>query len=285
MVPTPFLALPVKRLAAPAEPRRRALLIAAGGAAISATGCSLLPRPSLVPMPALRIAGPCAVRAPTLVVMLPGVYSLPQEFVDEGFVQALRQRQVAADSCIADAHLGYYNERSVVERLHDDIVGPARREGYRRIWLIGISLGGFGALAYGAVHGSDPTHGVDGILALAPFLGRPGLLQEIAAAPSPGAWAGGVAGAPRGALAQGGEPEAAERELWRWLIAPPAGAPPVWLGYGREDRLGEGHRLLRRALPAERAFDVPGGHGWSPWRALWQSWLDRGLIGSACAAA
>ena len=251
--------------------------------------------------------------------MLPGAYSLPQEFVDEGFVQALRERRIAADTCIADAHLGYFSDRSVLERLRVDVIGPARRQGYRRIWLVGISLGGFGALAYGAAYGSGSCsragsgsgssfgsssgiesgsesgsgsgskagHGVDGVLALAPYLGRRGLLQEIAAAPSPAAWAAGEAGVQAGVLAgvlaQGQEPEAAERELWRWLVRPPAGAPPVWLGYGRDDRLGEGHRLLRQALPAERVFDVPGGHDWAPWRALWQAWLDRSLLGTDCA--
>lgn len=117
-------------------------------------------------MDVTRLPGPCAGRAPALVVMLPGAYSRPQEFVDEGFVGELRRRAVAADIAIADAHVGYFQDRSAIRRLREDIVLPARAQGYRQVWLVGISLGGFGALAFGARHGGE----VDGILALAPYL-------------------------------------------------------------------------------------------------------------------
>jgi SNF2 family DNA or RNA helicase len=32
--------------------------------------------------------------------------------------------------------------------------------------------------------------------------------------------------------------------LWQWLAALPADAPPLYLGYGTEDRFAEGHRVL-----------------------------------------
>ena len=48
-------------------------------------------------------SGPYA--APTLLVMLPGAYSAPQEFVDEGFVRALRQRRMPVDVVIAGARI------------------------------------------------------------------------------------------------------------------------------------------------------------------------------------
>jgi hypothetical protein len=31
-------------------------------------------------------------------------------------------------------------------------------------------------------------------------------------------------------------------------------------------------------LPADRHFDEAGGHDWPVWRALWEHWLDRGLL-------
>lgn len=67
------------------------------------------------------------------------------------------------------------------------------------------------------------------------------------------------------------------------LAQPAPAGPPVWLGFGREDRFADAHRLLAQALPAERHFDVPGGHDWPPWRALWSAWLDRRLLPQACA--
>ena len=215
--------------------------------------------------------GPCDGRAPTLLVMLPGAYSRPAEFVDEGFVDAVRQRGLAVDITIADAHRGYFMARSVLERLHEDIVLPARREGYRRIWLLGISLGGFGALAYGARHGDT----IDGIVALAPYLGTRELLQDIEGAGGPAAWL---------ALQPPGDNGNVERDTWRWLAALATEKLPVYLGCGREDRLRDASRLLARALPDRRYDEVAGDHDWPAWRTLWSNWLDRRLLTAGCGA-
>jgi len=260
--------------------RRQALLATASGALLALGGCQFLPRTPVTPMPLLRQPGAGPGRADTLVVMLPGAYSLPQEFIDEGYVLALRASGSAADVWIADAHLGYFNDRSVLRRLRDDVVAPARTMGYQRLWLVGISLGGFGALAYASVHGRNAATGVDGVLAIAPYLGSRRLQGEMIAAGGPLAWAD---ASPPGApgLDQGASPDEGERALWRWLARPPADAPPVHLGYGSEDRLADGHRLLAGVLPADRVRTVPGGHDWPPWLALWQQWLQRGLLGAA----
>lgn len=267
------------------------------------SGCALLPRPAPVPMPLLQPAGPCdgipadraAARiAPVLLVMLPGAYSLPPEFVDEGFVSMLRARGVDADVQIADSHLGYFSNGSVLDRLRDDVVAPARARGYRQIWLVGISLGGYGALAYAAVHGHDPRAGVDGVLAIAPYLGGRRLLAEIEAAGGPRPWAAAqppVVDDRVPSMAAGGASDDAGREVWRWVVAhtdaaraaPTAAGPgarplPVYLGFGTEDRLAEGHRLLAGVLPPDHVDRVAGDHDWPPWRALWQHWLLRDLL-------
>jgi hypothetical protein len=39
------------------------------------------------------------------------------------------------------------------------------------------------------------------------------------------------------------------------------------LGYGRDDRFADAHRLLATQLPAAQVFDTPGGHDWPVWRA------------------
>lgn len=263
-------------------PTRRLALLGAAIGAMGAllgglAGCQFLPRTPVTPMPLLRQPGPGPGRASTLLVLLPGAYSRPQEFIDEGYVRALRASGSSADVWIADAHLGYFNDRSVLRRLRKDVVAPARAQGYERVWLVGISLGGFGALAYASVHGRDAATGVDGVLAVAPYLGSRRLQGEMLAAGGPLAWA---ATAPAGApgLDQGATPDEGERALWRWLVRPPAGAPPVYLAYGSEDRLASGHRLLAGVLPADRVATVPGGHDWPPWLALWQQWLQRGLL-------
>ncbi len=212
-------------------------------------------------------SGPYA--APTLLVMLPGAYSVPQEFVDEGFVAELRQRRLAVDVVIAGARIDHYVEGRVLERLHDEVIGPARARGVRRVWLLGISLGGLFALGYAARHPAA----VDGVLALAPYLGRRTLLSELAAAGGPQAWAAGRQRLPDDLI---------EHEVWTWIARGQA-AGPVHLGYGRDDRFADAHRLLATQLPVDRHFAVPGGHDWPAWRALWQQWLGRGLLAPAAA--
>lgn len=252
-------------------PRRLAALVRAAATAsamVILTGCSLMIPPTRVPMDSVRQPGPCATAAPVLLVMLPGAYSRPREFIDEGFIEAVRSRGLAVDIVVADAHLGYYQDRSVLNRLREDIILPARAQGYRQIWLVGISVGGFGALGYAA----RQISAIDGIVALAPYLGEKPVLQDIAAAGGPAAWR---------QLPRPNKEDDLERDVWQWLSTPD-NPMPVYLGYGRSDRFIEAHRMLATVLPSDRSTDAPGGHDWPAWRALWAQWLDRGLLPSAC---
>lgn len=263
------------------RPSRRRLLwrgtVALGSLATLAifSGCSLLTPPVLPCMDSLRYPGPCAGRSDTLVVMLPGAYSRPPEFAAAGFPQALREHAVNADVLIVDGHLGYYSDHSLLRRLRAEVVQPARAEGYRRIWLVGISLGGMGALGYAVRHGQE----IDGVLALAPYLGPRRLTQQVDDAGGARAW--------RAAGLDTDDPEAGDeldRELWRTFATPGAVLPPVHLGYGLDDRFASAHRRFAELLPPDRVSTAPGGHDWPAWRALWQSWLGQGLLAdSRCA--
>lgn len=236
------------------------------GLVLSATiaGCAQT-RPTTIPMQQLSDRSGCLPKACALVVMLPGAYSTPDEFVQEGFVAALRQRGLAADVAMVDAHLGYFTDRTVLQRLRDDVVRPARAAGYRSVWLVGISLGGFAALGYAARYGGE----VDGVLAIAPYPGTTALRREIVEAGGPRAW--------RQAASR--LDADLEREVWAWLAAGAATrAPPVYLGYGSEDRFTAGLALMATTVPQGHASTVPGGHDWAPWRAVWNGWLERGLL-------
>lgn len=252
------------------------------------SGCALVVPPVLPRMEVLRLPGRCSGRAPTLVVMLPGAYSRPPEFVEAGFPQALREAGVAADICIADSHFGYYSDRSILRRLREEIVLPARAAGYRQIWLVGISLGGFGALGYAARHGRE----VDGVLALAPYLGPRRLTQEIAQAGGALAWraaANAASGAASNAasaatLPDADAPDELDREIWRAYAGPDSSRPalPVHLGYGLGDRFADANRRFGELLPPARVTTAPGGHDWPVWRALWRAWLAQGLLTTTC---
>jgi pimeloyl-ACP methyl ester carboxylesterase len=235
--------------------RRLGVLLLAGLAS-----CALW-RPLKVPMDLLELPARCGASAPvdTLVVFLPGAYSRPEEFVREGVVRALRERRVAADAWIVDAHLGYYEARSIVERIQADVIAPARAQGYRHIWLVGVSIGGFGAMIHSLSHPGE----VDGIVAIAPYLGQRAVLDEVRDAGGLRSWK-----APAGELPL----ERMDETLWRWLQgyldARPA-RPPLYLGAGRDDRFANAHALLGAALPRERVFSSAGGHDWGPWRDVW----------------
>lgn len=251
-------------------------LVLAGGL-LSATiaGCSA-PRPALIPMETLRDAVSCATVAPALLVMLPGAYSRPEEFRTQGFVSAVRRRALAADIVLADAHLGYFTERSVIRRVREDIVLPNRRAGYRQVWLVGISIGGLAALGYAARHGDE----IDGAVLIAPYPGSREVLSEIAQHGGPAAWRR------RWRTVPGGAEDDLEREVWAWLAdatTAPEGTPGVYLGYGRDDRFADGNRMMATLLPAGRSMAVPGGHDWTAWRPAWEAWLDRGLLPMDCA--
>ena len=226
------------------------------------------------PMALLYDDGACpATQAPLLLVLLPGIYMPIAELQQHGFVQAVRRRGVAADVLIADTSIGYVRDGSIRDRMQAEVLGAVRGWGYRRTVLAGISLGGFVALATAM----DQPGQVEGIVALAPYLGRAELLRAIDRAGGPRAWR------------HGAQPAAddVEAALWIWLVdavaARAPGAPWVWLGYGRDDRLALGHRMLASLLPPDAVSVVDGGHDWPPWEALWAQWLERGALPRQCA--
>jgi pimeloyl-ACP methyl ester carboxylesterase len=230
----------------------------AGTAALA--GCAWWPREAVVPMPVIRLPATAAARrAPVLAVMLPGAYSLPKDFIDQGFIGALHAKGFAVDAVLADAHLGYAENGTLLERLRDDVIAPAQREGYRRIWLVGISLGGFASLGL-LMQQADA---IEGVLAIAPYVGRPALLQQVAAA----------GGAVQFAQAAHDDHDL-EAELWRWLGRCDAALRrKLYLYTGSDDRLIGGQRLLAALLDTDHVLELPGGHDWPVWKALWSRWL------------
>ncbi|GAA4333291.1 hypothetical protein GCM10023165_08330 [Variovorax defluvii] len=205
-------------------------------------------------------------RSDTLLVFLPGAFLKPEEFEREGFVSAVRERDLAADALLVDADVSYYYDQSFVERLHDDVLQPQRALGYKTIWLVGISIGGFGAL----IHELARPGLVDGIVTLAPYLGRRPVGAEIHKAGGLRAWK-----APEGPPPD----EEVDRKLWPWLqqYADDKTArhlPPLYLGFGLADRFAANHQLLADALPAGRVFTTEGGHDWPQWSRLWRKMLD-----------
>lgn len=252
------------------HPSLRKHVIAALAAAALCAGCGFLPRASTVPLRVLSQPAACATRPDTLIVMLPGASSLPEEFLREGFVLALRERRLAIDVMLVDAHPGYYKDRTILERLQADVISPARAKGYRKIWLVGVSLGGLGALIQARAQPAD----ANGLMLLAPYLGEPRVTDAVRADGGLKAWRGAVPDP---------LPDDVDLRLWQWLQAystDPALRPPLYLGYALDDRLAPANQLLAASLPADRVFTTAGGHDWPEWRALWKRMLDRAPFGA-----
>ena len=208
----------------------------------------------------LVVAATAGAVAPMRLGLLPGAYQQPEDFLREGFADAVRSRGLALDLEFVAPELAHVLDRRVLERLHREVVAPARVAGCRSVWLGGASLGAFIALAYAERH----PDALDGLCLLAPYLGNRLVTAEVARA-------GGVRSWRPAALAADDE----ERRVWALIRRLPELPLAVHLGIGRQDRFGHGHALLAEALPAAAVDAVDGGHDWATWRSLWDRVLDR----------
>ncbi|HTQ80042.1 MAG TPA: alpha/beta hydrolase [Thermoanaerobaculia bacterium] len=237
------------------------------------------PRPATIPLRVLRpgdigdigdIGNASGVgRHRNLVVFLPGRGDLPEDFARRGLLATARGAGLDADVWAVDSHLGYFLNQSILTRLHEDVIAPARAQGYERIWLAGISMGAMGALLYMKEYPGE----IAGAVLIAPYLGEKPLIAEIARSGGLSSWSPGEAGSDfAGRL----------RALWGFLkdtyASPAPGTPPLWLGYGTRDRYLESDRLLASLLPAGRVRTEPGGHRWGPWKKLWVDLLAAGAL-------
>ena len=196
----------------------------------------------------------------TLFVLLPGIQDQHVDFEIAGFVSAVKQMNLKADLLAVDAHVGYYVRKTLVDRLRDDIILPARQMGYKNIWLVGTSLGGLGSALYAQKYETD----INGVLLLAPYLGEPSMIREISRAGGPGVWL----------------PKKVDFkfELWAWLkkyYDDPNRRPHLFLGFGEKDKFAYANRFLAEALPRERVLMTAGAHDWATWHRLWLKFLEQ----------
>jgi pimeloyl-ACP methyl ester carboxylesterase len=202
-------------------------------------------------------------RSQQLLVLLPGRLSPPEEFRTEGLEREIEAALGPVDMVAVDAHLGYYLGGAFVETLAEDVLVPARKAGFRDVWIVGVSMGGSGALA---VLRKRPDL-VDGAVLLAPYLGSDEVTarvrrygRDILSAPPPS------------------DPkERFFEESWAWLLETGPALPPLLLGFGRNDRFAASERLLAERFPPDHVAEVEGGHDWGAWRRAAAELLKRGL--------
>lgn len=203
---------------------------------------------------------PAGTRATQLWVMLPGAYMKPADFIEAGFVQAVRSRGLSHDIMLLEANIAEVADGSALLFLQQ-FLGSDAASG-RRVRLLGISLGAHLALAClaRAVQGGQQAQAaqrVDGAVLLAPYLGPRDLVAKVAAATGPL------------------EPGDIDLEIWQWLRTRPQGSCELHLGYGSEDRFAGAHALMAGTLAASHVDVQPGGHTWPVWTALWNRHLEQ----------
>jgi alpha-beta hydrolase superfamily lysophospholipase len=176
------------------------------------------------------------------------------------------------DIVAAQPDLDLYLDGEIADYLHNVVIAPAMARGYGRLWLLGISLGGMGALLYAAARLAP----VDGLVLLAPFLGTPGTMAEVLSAGGITAWS------PENSRAT-----AVERKVLLWVrsfLTQASASPALFLGYGRDDRFAASHGLLARHLPQNQVVVSEGGHDWATWTSLWLRLLERRLFATEIGA-
>jgi pimeloyl-ACP methyl ester carboxylesterase len=232
-------------------------------------------QPIKVPIDSIRYSG--EVKGPRLLfVFLPGNGDSMTVFERWGLVEAARAHGLHADMIAVNAHLGYYLNGTILTRLKQDVIDPARAQGYAQIWLIGNSLGGFGSLSYVLEHPEDIT----GAVLLGPFPGEKDLINEIRKA-------GGLSQWDPGEIRIDSK-DTWERHVWFQLKQTDLSeqqcrkmqgcAPKIYMGYGKSDRFTYGQEYLASLLPQNRVLAIDGGHSWFTWRELWGRFLDQQIF-------
>ncbi len=212
-----------------------------------------------------------------LFVFLPGRGDSMTVFQKEGIIESIRKSGLPADMVAVNMHLGYYLGGLFFPRMKEDVIDPAKAAGYKQIWIVGDSLGGFGSLSYAREYPNDVT----GAVLLGPFPGEVWLINEIKRS-------GGIHKWDPEKIDFNTEEGQVKLNLM-WLKEHGRGqrdvqkahpVPVIYLGYGREDRFTYGQDILASLLPSDRVLVIEGGHDWSTWKKIWNTFLEKHIFES-----
>jgi hypothetical protein len=222
---------------------------------LALSGCFSFPPPT-DPIPVREVRAPSGSHE-RLVLIMPGRGDDLAMLEKSRIAAAVQQSMPDADVLLVEATLGYYMDGKLVQRMHEQVIKPARERGYREIWIAGASMGGLGVLMYEHEYPNE----LAGLVLMAPYMGSGSLQKEIRKA-------GGLAAWDPGPKPPALNRDNVMREEWRvvksWLTDTQR-AQRVWLICGQEDRLRSAAELVATALPPDHVLRPEGGHKWTVW--------------------
>jgi len=200
-----------------------------------------------------------------LIILLSGRGASETYFEDNEWVEIAREHGSKVDFIAPYAHFGYYMTRTLLPRLNEDVIIPAKKLGYQTISVVGISMGGLGSILYSKKFPDD----IDRIYLVAPFLGKEEVHEEIRQAGGLDKW----------------ELKKENAEDWNYfiwqrlkmIIKDPGLKKKIFLGYGEQDSL-KGHDVLAQALPPQQVITLPGGHKDVVFAEIWKYMNKQGFL-------
>ncbi|WP_020167562.1 MULTISPECIES: alpha/beta hydrolase [Methylotenera] len=205
-----------------------------------------------------------AEQADTLIILLPGAYQQPEDFIEQGFVRTVQERDLPIDLIMAELSFSHIADRAALTEIHSDLIQPAINKGYKSIWLAGISIGGYVAIDYANHYAQHCDNRLSGLLLLAPYPGNRITTKTIASAGGIQSW-----------MPESIADDESELANWRWLkTCTDSTNIEVYLGYGEDDRFADGHLMMAQALPENRVNKIGGEHTWPVWQQLWCHFLE-----------
>ncbi len=198
-----------------------------------------------------------------LIVFLRPLGGDHSSFEKEGLVADVWAHDLPFDVAAPNAHLGYYTLRNLIPRLKEDVIDPARARGCKKIWLVGVSMGGLGSMLYFKEHPED----IAGVYLISPYLGSQLFFAEMEAAGGVRQW--------KPPLLYNADIDW-HRMLWDWMKTTIADNPDkiVYMGYGSNDPYKSGQQFLAELLPPGRVYITEGAHDMKTLKALWKIFLD-----------
>lgn len=192
-----------------------------------------------------------------LIVFIPGLFDTAIKFKKEEFFSIARAAGIKDDLLAAGIHVEHLIQDKLFTRMDNDIFIPAKKAGYKNIWLVGLSLGGLNSLLYFQAH----TDEICGVVLLAPFLSETLSTQDIIKASGFKVW--------QAEQAKFKQPvEQKIQDLWAWMQK--ENLVSVYLGYGNKDLYLPTHQRLAKLLDKKNITVVDGKHDWRAARAIWQ---------------